>query len=172
MQTLAREPGCPAERRVALLGVVTAAAGMPRGIVAGQAWECESVVALSDYHRAKTGALFVAAAVAGAIAAGADPAPWQSVGECLGEAYQVADDIRDVTGTPDELGKPVGRDAALERPNVVGSMGLTAARARLQQLVAQSMSAMPDCPGGAELRQHLLPVIQHLLGAQVACPAA
>jgi geranylgeranyl diphosphate synthase type II len=116
--------------------------------------------------------LFVAAAVTGALAAGADPAPWQAVGEYLGEAYQVADDIRDVTGTSAELGKPVGRDAALERPSAVGLMGLAAARARLQQLVAQSMTAIPDCPGGAELRHHFLPVMQQLLGAQVARPAA
>jgi geranylgeranyl diphosphate synthase type II len=56
-------------------------------------------VACADYQRAKTGALFAAATEAGALAAGADPAPWRALGEWLGEAYQVADDIRDAAAT-------------------------------------------------------------------------
>jgi geranylgeranyl diphosphate synthase type II len=63
----------------------------PFGIVAGQAWECEPSVNLSDYQRQKTGALFAAAAVAGAAAAGAsDAEAWRMLGDRLGEAYQVA----------------------------------------------------------------------------------
>ena len=91
--------------------------GAPDGIVAGQAWECETKVALSQYQRAKTGALFVAATCAGALAAGVDPAPWRALGEALGEAYQVADDIRDVMGQAETLGKPVGQDAQHGRPS-------------------------------------------------------
>jgi geranylgeranyl diphosphate synthase type II len=171
-QSVARDCDCPAERRVALLSSVAAAAGMPRGIVAGQAWECESRIALSEYQRAKTGALFVAATVAGAQAAGVDPQPWQSVGECIGEAYQVADDIRDVTGNSDELGKPTGRDAALGRPNAVARLGLGAARARLQQLVSQAQAAIPECSGADELRATCASVMRSLLPAQLSRPAA
>ena len=69
------------------------AVGVPCGIVAGQAWECEDAVDLAEYQREKTGALFAAATVAGAAAAGADAESWRSLGACLGEAYQVADDI-------------------------------------------------------------------------------
>ena len=94
---------------------------MPYGIVAGQAWESESRVSLTQYQRAKTGALFVAATCAGALSAGADPQDWRALGERLGEAYQIADDIRDVMGQADLLGKPVGRDAQHARPNAIAS---------------------------------------------------
>jgi len=96
---------------------IGASAGLPVGIVAGQAWECEPRVALLEYQRQKTGSLFVAATVAGAQAAGSDPTPWRRLGEALGEAYQIADDIRDVAADPAQLGKPVGQDKALGRPN-------------------------------------------------------
>jgi len=95
-QALARAGGCHPGRLAALLAAISDGVGAPDGIVAGQAWECESRVDLGQYQRAKTGALFVASTCAGAIAAGADPAQWLRLGECLGEAYQVADDIRDV----------------------------------------------------------------------------
>jgi geranylgeranyl diphosphate synthase type II len=47
--------------------------------------------------------------VCGAIAAGAEPATWRALGDRLGEAYQVADDLLDVVGSPDDLGKPTLR---------------------------------------------------------------
>uniref|UniRef100_UPI001953F4CF polyprenyl synthetase family protein n=3 Tax=Bacteria TaxID=2 RepID=UPI001953F4CF len=77
------------------------------------AWECEPQLSLVDYQRAKTGALFAAATMAGAQAAGADGAPWRALGERLGQAYQVADDIRDVMLDASVLGKPGGQDLAL-----------------------------------------------------------
>jgi len=171
-QIITRERGCAADRRLALLSALAASAGMPRGIVAGQAWECEDGVALSEYQREKTGALFAAATVAGAVAAGADPAPWQIVGDCIGEAYQVADDIRDATGDAVELGKPIGRDVALDRPSAVRRLGLPAARARLQQLVAESLAAIPECPGSVELHHAFRAVMAPLLAPALARPAA
>lgn len=151
-QTLARGAGAMPERLVPLLLTVGDAVGMPRGIAAGQAWECEPRVILSDYHNAKTGALFVAACVAGAQAAGADPAPWRRVGEYLGEAYQVADDLRDAVCDGDELGKPVQRDAVLGRPSAVEELGVAGAVQRLRDLVAQAGACVPPCPGGEELK--------------------
>ena len=103
---------CP-ERLPALMLTLADASGMPSGIAAGQAWECEAAIDLGRYQRAKTGALFAAATVSGAAAAGVDPAPWRRLGENLGEAYQVADDIADVLSGQAELGKPIGRDTAL-----------------------------------------------------------
>jgi len=169
---LLRPSAGTAERRLALLGLLASATGMPRGIVSGQAWECERAAPLSDYQREKTGALFSAATMAGALAAGSDPLAWQNVGDHLGEAYQVADDIRDVISSPQELGKPAGRDAALGRPNAVGHLGLPAARARLQQLVAQTLGAIPECPGATELRAIFRAVIEPLMAPRVARPAA
>lgn len=136
-----------------VMATVAAGVGLPGGICAGQAWECEPQVCLADYQRAKTGALFAAAAAAGAQAAGAAPAPWRAFGEALGEAYQVADDIRDVAADPGLLGKPIGRDQALGRPSVARSHGLAGAVDRFQRLVAQATAAVPDCPGAEPLRQ-------------------
>ena len=112
-QTLGAAAGKSPFRLPALLGTIAKGVGMPFGIVAGQAWECEPRVTLADYQRAKTGALFTAATAAGALAAGASAEPWLALGEWLGEAYQVADDIRDVAADPSVIGKPTGQDVAL-----------------------------------------------------------
>jgi len=135
-----------------LLSTLSRGVGMPFGIVAGQAWECESQIVLGDYQRAKTGALFAAATMAGAESAGCDPKPWQAFGEWLGEAYQVADDIRDVVADPDVIGKPIGRDVALGRPSVARELGLVEAIRRFDQLVAGTADAIPACRGAAMLR--------------------
>ena len=123
----------------------------PDGIVAGQAWECEPRVSLADYHRAKTGSLFVACTEAGAMAAGADPAPWRAFGLCLGEAYQVADDVRDVVATTQALGKPAGRDRDLQRPSSATELGLGGAIEYFDRLVERSIDSIPDCDGAALL---------------------
>ncbi len=151
-QTLARGLMNQPLRLAPLLMIVGRSVGMPSGIVAGQAWECEAHVALVDYQRAKTGALFAAATMAGAAATGADPQPWRTLGECLGEAYQVADDIRDATGDEKAMGKPVGKDAALGRPNAVQALGVRGATARLQRLVDEALWSIPECSGAAGLR--------------------
>lgn len=150
-QTLAGA-AAPASRRAGLAAIVGRAAGASSGIIGGQAWECETEVDLARYHRAKTGALFAAATCAGAIAAGADPAPWHALGEALGEAYQIADDVRDAVASPADLGKPVHRDAALGRPSAVASLGLAGAVSRLVALVAAAKDAVPACPGAGDLR--------------------
>lgn len=149
---LARAPARLPQRVLPLIATVVRGVGMPTGIVAGQAWECEPRVALADYQRAKTGALFAAAAAAGAQAAGVDPAPWLVFGECLGEAYQVADDVRDVVADPHELGKPVGRDAALGRMNAAHQQGLPGALCHFEQLVGRALASVPPCRGASMLR--------------------
>ena len=139
-------------RLPALLSIVSRAVGLPGGIVAGQAWECEQDCRVSDYQRAKTGALFVAATAAGAVSSGADPAPWYGLGASLGEAYQVADDLRDVCAEVDEIGKPTGRDAALGRPSAVAERGVAGALRLLEELVGRALDSIPPCAGSAELQ--------------------
>jgi geranylgeranyl diphosphate synthase type II len=151
-QTLALAAARSPQRLPSLLTMIASSVGMPFGAVAGQAWECEPRVNLSDYQRAKTGALFAAATTGGAQAAGADPAPWQIFGDWLGEAYQAADDIRDVVGDPSVLGKPVGRDVALVRPSAATELGLQGAVAYFDQLVAKAIESVPECPGADGLR--------------------
>jgi len=152
LQTLAAGAVNSPHRLAALMSTVCRGVGMPLGIVAGQAWECEPKVALRDYQRAKTGALFGAATMAGAEAAGAPAEPWRALGEWLGEAYQVADDIRDVAADPLWLGKPTGRDVALGRPSAASAKGLTGALGHFDRLVASAVEAVPACRGAAQLR--------------------
>jgi geranylgeranyl diphosphate synthase type II len=139
-------------RLAPLLATIARGVGMPFGIVAGQAWECEPQVDLSDYQRSKTGALFAAATMAGAQAAGAAPEPWRAFGYWLGEAYQVADDIRDAAADPDVIGKPTGRDVALGRPSIARELGVREAIQRFDQLVASTAGSIPDCRGASQLR--------------------
>jgi len=169
-ETLARE--IAASRLAALVAIVAAAVGAPHGIVAGQAWECEAAVPLTDYQRAKTGALFVGATMAGAAAAGADPEPWRALGDRIGEAYQVADDLRDVLCTADELGKPIGQDAVRMRPNAAALLGIGGAKARLEALVAAASASIPDCPGRAKLSAAIELQTRALFPRQLAQVAA
>jgi geranylgeranyl diphosphate synthase type II len=140
-------------RLAALVSALVRATGMPNGIVAGQGWESEDDIALAPYHRAKTGALFVAATRMGALAAGADPTPWRALGDKLGEAYQVADDLLDAVSTPEELGKPVGQDGLHHRPSAVSELGIGGALARLEQLLAEATASIPPCRGEEALRR-------------------
>ncbi len=135
-----------------LIGILGRRVGGPSGIVAGQAWECEPRVSLAAYHRAKTGSLFAACTEAGALAAAADAAPWRAFGLCLGEAYQVADDVRDVVATTQALGKPAGRDRDLSRPSSASELGLGGAIEYFDHLVERSIEAIPDCDGAVLLR--------------------
>lgn len=171
-QSLALAGSASPQRMAGLMATIGQGVGMPFGIVAGQAWECEPRVALSDYQRAKTGALFVASVVAGAQAAGHDGAAWRCFGDCLGEAYQIADDIRDVAGDPQAIGKPTGRDAALSRPSAAAQLGLEGAIEHFDQLMSRTLEAIPPCEGDDSLRalvrleaQRLVPV--SLSGEQV-----
>lgn len=167
-QTLARGALATPSRLGVLLTSVGASVGMPLGIAAGQAWECETEVDLSDYQQAKTGALFSAATMAGAMAAGAAAEPWRLLGERLGEAYQVADDIRDVVSDATELGKPTGQDAALGRPSAALQLGIPGAVERLEHLAADAMASIPDCPGAAPLRALIRLEVLRLLPKSLA----
>ena len=158
-------------RLPALMAVLSARVGLPQGIVAGQGWECEDWVALPDYQRAKTGSLFAAATEMGALAAGAEPAPWRAFGECLGEAYQIADDIRDVAGDVQTLGKPVGRDRTLGRPSAVAELGMAGALACFEDLVDRAGAAVPEGPGARTLRAILHAEAERLLPSSLRAQA-
>jgi geranylgeranyl diphosphate synthase type II len=160
------------ERSCALLATVSKSVGLPRGIVAGQAWECEPRVSLVEYQREKTGSLFEAAAVAGAEAAGAPAQRWREFGEKLGEAYQVADDIRDVAADPVLIGKPVGRDVALARPSSARELGLEGAVRYFERLVAEVIAAIPACPGEDALRELVAHEANRLVPSEIMALAA
>jgi len=148
-ETLARRSGDDCARSAALIGALASASGSPDGICAGQAWEAEADVDLAAYHHAKTGALFTAATRMGALAAGADADEWEELGSRIGQAYQVADDLRDVLLDAEELGKPAGQDAVHHRPNAVEAYGVEGAAQRLNDILAGAIASIPACPGEA-----------------------
>jgi geranylgeranyl diphosphate synthase type II len=155
-EAMARQIMDAPARAAQLMRIIAGSVGMPFGIVAGQAWESESDAILADYQRAKTGSLFAAATEAGAVAAGGDSQLWRIVGERLGEAYQVADDIQDVVGDAALMGKPTGVDATYARPNMVAQQGLEGATRHLKQLVTDAVDSVPPCAGQSMLQQMIL----------------
>lgn len=150
-ECLARQAKADPLRAAGLISILSDRSGMPNGICAGQGWESEENIDLSAYHRAKTGALFIAATQMGALAAGQDPEPWEELGARIGEAFQVADDLRDALMDAETLGKPAGQDAVHNRPNAVASLGVDGAIARLKDILAGAISSIPSCPGEAAL---------------------
>lgn len=171
-QVLGEAGACRPERLAVLLRLLGAAVGLPRGIVAGQAMECEDDIQIAAYHRAKTGALFGAATMLGAASAGADPQPWRALGERIGQAYQIVDDIRDITHDSSQLGKPCGQDQRLGRPSAVHAYGLSAAREQFDDLMSEIVDTVPDCPGAEALRWRIVNESEHFFPAMTAEPAA
>ncbi|MBU6190155.1 MAG: polyprenyl synthetase family protein [Betaproteobacteria bacterium] len=163
---LARAGSRHPERLATVMRWLDEGVGPPDGIVAGQAWECEPSARLDQYQRAKTGALFSAATAGGAAAAGADGHDWFALGANLGEAYQVADDIRDVISDPALLGKPVGQDMLLGRPSSAQELGLEGAVIHFDRLIARAIESIPACPGEALLRSLVLSEARRLVPSE------
>lgn len=111
---------------------------------------------LEDMHRRKTGALLLASVEMGAVAAGASPTVLQALGRygrALGLAFQVVDDILDVTADSATLGKTAGKDAAADKPTFVSLLGLDAAQAYADDLLAQAHQALEQA--GLQQAAHL-----------------
>lgn len=133
----------PLELQPVVVRELVACVGSVRGLVAGQAWESEPGTPLEEYHRLKTGALFEAAARLGALVAQSpDPEAWAYAGLFIGEAYQIADDIRDAF--TDEDGKPRGQDSLHDRPSALRSLGAREAMRRLHERIEAARGAVPD----------------------------
>jgi geranylgeranyl diphosphate synthase type II len=110
--------------------------------------------------------------MAGAVAAGSDPLPWRALGEKLGAAYQVADDLLDAVSEEADCGKPTGRDAALQRPSLVAQLGLKGAYGRLGSLVDEAVAAIPSCEGSKSLKDLVQMQATRLAPKQLALSAA
>ncbi|MEL7014021.1 MAG: polyprenyl synthetase family protein [Pseudomonadota bacterium] len=150
-ETLARAMPHGADRVAQLVLALADRSGMPNGICAGQGWESEPEIDLGAYHRSKTGALFIAATQMGAISAGHEPEPWYDLGALIGEAFQVADDLRDALLDEDTLGKPAGQDDLHGRPNAVAQLGVKGAFDHLSDILGGAIASIPSCPGEAAL---------------------
>ncbi len=150
LQTLAFELLCDpalgsAEVRLALVAGLAQASGAD-GMVLGQALDIAAETAaapltldqITDLQAGKTGALILWAGQAGAVIAGADTAPLRGYAQALGLAFQIADDVLDVTGNAATAGKRLGKDQAAGKATFVSLLGLDAARAEARALVAQA----------------------------------
>lgn len=137
----------------------------------GQAQEQGGPVSLANYHQAKTGCLFEAAARTGAIAAGRDESGWGAFGRHLGAAYQLADDLADVAGGAN-AGKDGGKDAVLGRPNFALRHGVAAAAAELRQRLAALDARLEQLRAPIAARAWLAHFTQRLRPASVAASAA
>jgi farnesyl diphosphate synthase len=133
-----------------LCGLLARAAG-DAGMAGGQAIDLASVGlalderALSDMHRRKTGALLKASVLMGAACGTATPAQWQALaayGEAVGLAFQVVDDILDVTQASATLGKTAGKDLDHNKPTYVSVLGLEPARRRADELRRAACAAL------------------------------
>ncbi|AWZ21687.1 farnesyl diphosphate synthase [Roseovarius sp. TM1035] len=165
LQSLAFElvahPDCgPAEVRAGLtLSLARAAGG--QGMVLGQALDIAAETATSPLsldeittlQAGKTGALILWSATAGACMAHADMTPLSTYARALGLAFQIQDDVIDVTGDAAAAGKAVGKDAAAGKATFVSLLGLDGARARAASLVDAACDAL-SCYGerGERLR--------------------
>ena len=150
LQTLAFELLCDpaigsADVRIALVAGLARASGA-EGMVLGQALDIAAETApapltldqITALQAGKTGALIGWAAQAGALLAGADAAPLRGYATAIGLAFQIADDILDVTGDATKAGKRLHKDAEAGKATFVSLLGLDAARARAKALVDQA----------------------------------
>jgi len=135
---------------VQLLSLLCRGAGAS-GMVVGQALDIAAVnlspdlQQLEQIHRNKTGAMINASILMGAVSAGADSqqqAALSEYGDAIGLAFQVQDDILDVTGTTEVIGKRQGADEALNKPTYVTLLGLDGAREKAADLHQKALAAL------------------------------
>ncbi|WP_370211093.1 polyprenyl synthetase family protein [Roseovarius sp.] len=130
------------------LGLARAAGG--QGMVLGQALDIAAETAgtplsldeITTLQAGKTGALIIWSGIAGAVMAGADPAPLTRYAQAVGLAFQIADDILDVEGSAEETGKAVGKDAAAGKATFVSHLGLAGAKSRASALIDEAIAAL------------------------------
>jgi geranylgeranyl diphosphate synthase type II len=142
---------CDAEARVRIVEELAHGTGTIDGMIGGQVVDLESehvkadLLTLEYIHRAKTGALIVSSLLSGCYYAGAKAVEVQRVkefGRAAGLAFQIADDILDVTQTSEQLGKTAGKDVAAEKVTYPALFGLVKAETMAAQLVRTACSAL------------------------------
>jgi geranylgeranyl diphosphate synthase, type II len=142
---------CPSEARVAIIAEIARATGTIGGMIGGQVMDLEAehvhpdAQTLEYIHRSKTGALLTASVVSGGIYAGASEAQiasLRSFGENIGLAFQIVDDVLDVTQTSEQLGKTAGKDTAHDKATYPALFGVEGSLKKADELVAQADIAL------------------------------
>lgn len=153
------------EVRLQLVSQLAAAAG-PSGMIAGQVLDMEAekhpvdLDGLIEVHRLKTGRLIEFAVIAGALIGGADgetTAALKAYAGHLGLAFQIKDDILDVEGSAEELGKTPGKDAASAKSTYVSLLGLEPAKTQLAKELEAARAALKQAVGlkGSQLQEFI-----------------
>ncbi|MDD5284355.1 MAG: polyprenyl synthetase family protein [Desulfuromonadaceae bacterium] len=142
---------CDATARLAVIHEIATCAGS-YGMVGGQVVDMESegksdidLPTVQYIHTHKTGALIKASVVAGALLGGADERALAAIaryGEAAGLAFQIADDILDIEGTTEEIGKDAGSDQARGKATYPAVIGLAAARDEARNMMDEAMRAL------------------------------
>jgi len=144
--------------RLRLIQIVARAAG-PLGMVGGQALDVASEGEMVDFetlrtiHGCKTGALITASVQAGAIVGSADDKQYASLtsyGEAIGLAFQIYDDLLNVEGTTEELGKAAGSDADRDKATYPAFFGVEGTKVKAQEAVEAAVAALADFDQRAE----------------------
>ncbi len=142
---------CPAEARVAIIAEIAHATGTIGGMIGGQVMDLEAehvhpdAQTLEYIHRSKTGALLTASVVTGGMYAGASEAQiagLRSFGQNIGLAFQIVDDVLDVTQTSEQLGKTAGKDTAHDKATYPALFGIDESIRKADELVAQADAAL------------------------------
>lgn len=148
-----------AEIKIAVINEIATCAGT-YGMVGGQVVDMESegkpdmdLPTVQYIHIHKTGALIKASVVAGALLGGADEKQLAAIrryGEAAGLAFQIADDILDIEGTTEEIGKDAGSDQARGKATYPAVIGLAAAKQEAQAMMDEAMRALESLGDAAE----------------------
>jgi geranylgeranyl diphosphate synthase, type II len=154
---------CPAERRVRIVEEVARGTGTIEGMIGGQVMDLEAERTRPDartleyIHRSKTGALITASLVSGGLYAGADEPQLtrlREFGRAIGLAFQIADDVLDVTQSSEQLGKTAGKDTASEKATYPALFGVEESMKKAEALVASGCAALdPFGPRADTLKQ-------------------
>jgi geranylgeranyl diphosphate synthase, type II len=155
---------CPAEARVRIVEEIARGTGTVNGMIGGQVVDLEAEhtkpdAAMLEYiHGAKTAALITASLVSGGLYAGADHlevAHLRAFGRSIGLAFQIVDDILDVTQTSEQLGKTAGKDTAAEKATYPSLFGVEQSERKADELVSQAFAELDSFGARAETLKEL-----------------
>jgi len=142
---------CPAEARVRIIEEIAGGTGTVDGMIGGQVVDLEAehtqpTSQMLEYiHRSKTAALITASVVSGGLYAGADGEmveKLRSFGKSIGLAFQIVDDVLDVTQTSEQLGKTAGKDTAAEKATYPALFGIDESLKKADSLVEAADTAL------------------------------
>jgi len=155
---------CPAEARVRIVEEIARGTGTVNGMIGGQVVDLEAEhtkpdAAMLEYiHGAKTAALITASLVSGGLYAGADHlevAHLRAFGRSIGLAFQIVDDILDVTQTSEQLGKTAGKDTVAEKATYPSLFGVEQSERKADELVSKAFAELDSFGARAETLKEL-----------------